>query len=91
MKDRVEKLEETVVEHNRRITDNTNAIGELHIWRATIAEATEVNRKMVEVGENIIEALGWLGRAATWIAKMSAAVGAIYAGIKFSSHWWNNG
>lgn len=91
MNPRLDKLEEVVVEHTRRITDTERSIDGLHAWRDTIAESTEVNKRMVEVGEAIIEALGWLGKAAKWIVQMGAAIGALYAAIKFGIGWSNHG
>lgn len=91
MNPRIDKLEAIASEHNRRITDTEEHVQNLHSWRDSIAEATEVNKRMVEVGEAIIEALGWLGRAAKWIAQIAAAVGAMYAAIKFGINWSNHG
>lgn len=91
MNPRLDKIEETIIEHNRRITDTERSVDGLHVWRDSIAEATEVNKRMVEVGEAIIEALGWLGKAAKWIAQMGAAIAALYAAVKFWIHWSANG
>lgn len=88
---RIDKLETTVAEHNRRITDTESHVTQLHAWRDSIAEATEVNKRMVEVGEAIIEALGWVGKAARWIVQIGAAVGAIYAAVKFGMDWSKHG
>lgn len=88
---RIDKLEVTVAEHNRRITDTEGHVNQLHAWRDSIAEATEVNKRMVEVGEAIIDALGWLGKAAKWIAQIGAAIGVVYAGIKFGINWSRHG
>jgi len=91
MNPRLDKIEETIIEHNRRITDTERSVDGLHVWRDSIAEATEVNKRMVEVGEAILEALGWLGKAAKWIAQMGAAIAALYAAVKFWIHWSANG
>lgn len=91
MNPRLDRLEATAIEHNRRITDTEEHVQNLHSWRDSIAEATEVNKKMVEVGEAIIEALGWVGKAAKWIAQIGAAVAAMYAAVKFWIHWSANG
>lgn len=91
MNPRLDKIETTIAEHNRRITDTEGHVQNLHSWRDSIAEATEVNKRMVEVGEAIIEALGWVGKAAKWIVQIGAAIGALYAGIKFGINWSNHG
>lgn len=76
-------------QQERRITDNTNNIRAIIEWQESIKESVAVNKRMVEVGESLIEALGWLGSAAKWVCQFAAAVGALWAAVK-SIIWLGN-
>jgi len=89
MEKRLRSVEETLTNYGRRHDDCekdrkqlTAMIHEIIAWKETVQEATEVNRKMVEVGENILLALSWVGTAAKWIIAIGGAVAVVYAAIK---------
>jgi hypothetical protein len=90
---RIKKIEMQASDHKRRLDDHdglhanhTTSIKAMLDWKASIEESTEVNKRMVEVGENILVALSWVGMAAKWIAAVGAACAAIWMGIKSIMH-----
>lgn len=82
MEKRVVLLEKTVETYGRRLTDHEDKIQLVLDWKNSIQESTEVNRRMVEVGEGILAALSWVGSGARWIVSIGAALGAIWVFIK---------
>lgn len=86
MEKRLTVVETTVQEHGRRITDHDGKLQGILEWKAAIEESTEVNRKMVEVGENILLALQWVGIAAKWIIAVGGAIGAVWIAFKALVH-----
>lgn len=90
MENRMRGAENTLVLHGRRHDDHDNNIStitrrieEISAWRDSIKESTEVNRKMVEVGENLLQALSWIGTASKWVIAVGGALVAVLAGIKW--------
>jgi len=79
-------IETTQADHGRRITDHDGKLQALLNWKDAIEESTEVNRKMVEVGENLLLALSWVGIAAKWIVAVGAALGAVWMAFKAMVH-----
>jgi len=51
-------------------------------WRRSIEESTEVQRELVQVGQNILKAMGWIGSAAKWIVVIAAAVKLTWMAVK---------
>lgn len=82
MEKRVVKLERAVEDYGRRITDNTEKINEIINWQLMFRESIEVNKRMVEVGEGIIEALGWVGKASKWVIAIGGAFTTLWFGVK---------
>lgn len=79
---RLKNLEAVTENHGRRITDHDTKLQSIIDWKASIEESTEVNRRMVEVGEALIEALGWAAKASKWTLQMAAFFGACWYGFK---------
>lgn len=75
-------LERVVERHETRIMENNANIQAILTWRASIEKSVEVQKELVEVGQSIIEALGWVARAAKWICQVGAAVGVVWGAIK---------
>ena len=76
-------VESTLEHHDRRITDHDGKLQAILEWKSVIEESTEVNRKMVEVGENLLLMLGWVGIVAKWIAVVSAAFAVFFGAFKW--------
>jgi hypothetical protein len=79
---RLKNLEVTTEAHGRRITDHDGKLQAIIDWKSSIEESTEVNRRMIEVGEALIEVLGWAGKAAKWTLQIVAFLGACWYGFK---------
>lgn len=60
-------------------------------WRASIDASTEVQKEMVIVGQDIVSALrllGWIGKAAKWLASVALATYVIMNALKWGSRIW---
>lgn len=76
-------------EHDRRFTDQGHLIGS-HAQQlkaqaellAALQHNTETQNKMIETGENIIEALSLLGKICKWILAVAGVCTLIVAWIK---------
>lgn len=79
---RVLKLETTISDHDRRITDADSKIEMVIAWKNAIEESTEVNRELVEVGKALLKLLGWIKLASKWITSVGLACGIIWGAIK---------
>ncbi len=82
MEKRVLVLEKTVENYGRRLTDHEDKIQLVLDWKNSIQESTEVNRRMVEVGEGILAALSWVGIGARWIMSIGGALTAVWLFVK---------
>lgn len=89
MEKRLKVIEETIINFGRRHDDCEReraamnlTLKEVISWKETIQESTEVNRRMVEVGEGILIALSWVGIAARWITAVGAAFAAMWVIVK---------
>lgn len=90
MDKRLRILEETVITYGRRHDDceNERRLMQAHIksmleWRETIAESTEVNREMVEVGKALLKTLGWVKVVAKWIISVGTACAIVMGLAKY--------
>jgi len=82
MERRIMKLELGFNDHDRRLNDHNDKLIAILDWKAAIEESTEVNRKMVEVGENILLALSWVSVGAKWITAVGSACAILWVTIK---------
>jgi hypothetical protein len=86
---RFKKVEKKLVVHERRHDDSdrrhektASRLAEAEKLVFAIQESTKTQEKMIEVGENIITALGWVAKIAKWIVTMIAFFTATYHFIK---------
>ena len=75
-------LENTVLIHDRRLNDTDNKVKLVLEWKASIEESIEVQKRMIEVGETLIEVLGWVGTMARWLTSIIALFAAMWAAFK---------
>ena len=90
MEKRVKALEITTEQYGRRINDHDDKLRNILDWKSAIEESTEVNRQMVEVGQDILKALRWVGVLARWMAKVSKwviTIGGAFA-VVYSTFKW---
>lgn len=80
-------LEERMTAAEQQLKQQDAAIKAMQEWRSTIAEAVEVQREMVDVGKDLIKALGWASVAAKWILTIGAAATVVWQAVKFA---WRN-
>ena len=87
---RIKKVEFTLENHGRRLSDHderhnkTEARMTSHEQLINALQAsTATQEKMIEVGENIILALGWAAKAAKWTLTMAAFCTAAWHGVKW--------
>lgn len=76
-------------EHGRRIDDAHSILGEhaTHLENQSkfikaLQDNTATQKRMIEVGEAVIEALGWAAKAAKWITCFAGAIAAVVAACK---------
>ncbi len=79
-------LKRRVDDHDAQHASHAVSIKAMLDWKDSIEESTAVNKRMVEVGEGILLALGWVGMAAKWVAAVAAAFTAMWLGIKAIWH-----
>lgn len=86
---RFKKVEDTLVIHERRHDDSERRHSEAEARMAAtetlvtaIHKSTATQERMIEVGENIILALGWAAKVAKWILTMVAFFAALYQAVK---------
>ena len=83
-------------EHGRRI-DDAHVILEGHVavlaehgahietqskFIKALQENTATQKRMIEVGEAVIEALGWAAKAAKWITCFAGMIAAVVAAVR---------
>lgn len=83
---RLKKIEIEAYHLKRRVDDHGVSIKAMLDWKDSIEESTAVNKRMVEVGEGILLALGWVGMAAKWVAAVMTAFTAMWLGVKAIWH-----
>jgi hypothetical protein len=86
---RIKRVEVTLEKHQRRLTDHeerhlkTEARMSSHEQLiGALQQSTATQEKMIQVGEDIILALGWAAKAAKWTLTMAAFCTAVWHGIK---------
>lgn len=79
---RLKLLETGYEEHHRRLSDHDGKLKAVLDWKASIEESTATNKRMIEVIEALIEAMGWAAKFARWVMTIVAFFGACWAGIK---------
>lgn len=84
------ELKDAVTAHEGRLEWINQEIVKIMDWRDSIQESIRVQKRMVEVGEAIIEALGWVAKASRWICQVVAAVALIWAAFKGAVYWSGN-
>ena len=74
VEDDVKQLRLDVERFDGRMTGAEAQLRAQAILINTIQEATMMQRRMIETGERLIEALGWVGKFARWICSIAAFV-----------------
>lgn len=55
-------------------------------WKKSIDKSIQVQQRMIEVGEGIIDALGWIGKICKWIASVTIGGGIVYKVVGWLGH-----
>ncbi len=86
---RMKKVEITLAKHDRRLTDHEERQDKTEARMTSheqligaLQKSTATQEKMIQVGEDIILALGWAAKAAKWTLTMAAFFTAVWHGIK---------
>ncbi len=93
---RFQKVELQVSDHARILGDHSRRFDDVkgvldahgsqlenqHKFIKALQDNTATQKRMIEVGEAVIEALGWAAKAAKWIACIAGAIGTVVAAIK---------
>jgi hypothetical protein len=94
LEQRLEKLELIVNSHittsNSRLDNHNERVAVLEEHAVGWDKVVETQERMIQVGEDIIKALSWIGKVSKWTLSVAAFCTAVWHGIKFiaAKIWW---